>query len=59
MATTVFVLGPEKGLDLVERMRGVEALLITRNREILQSKGFQRTTNPSEQLRTQSEFIRN
>ena len=59
MATTVFVLGPEKGLDLVERMRGVESLLITRNREILQSKGFQRTTNPSEQLRTQSEFIRN
>lgn len=40
LATTVFVLGPEQGLSLVNRLDGVEALLVTQNRTVLKSKGF-------------------
>jgi thiamine biosynthesis lipoprotein len=42
ISTSVFVLGAEKGLALVESMDGVEALLITRERNILRSSGFAR-----------------
>jgi len=40
LSTSVFVLGPEEGLALVERLAGVEALLITRGREIRVSSGL-------------------
>ncbi len=40
LATTVFVLGPEAGMKLVDGMEGVEALLITAGREILKSTGL-------------------
>ncbi len=39
LSTAVFVLGTEKGLQLVESLEGVEALLITRDRKIIQSSG--------------------
>ncbi len=40
LATSVFVLGPRDGLELVERLEGIEALLITREREIILSPGM-------------------
>jgi len=38
LATSVFVLGKEKGLSLVEQLRGVECLIITDGNEIITSK---------------------
>jgi thiamine biosynthesis lipoprotein len=40
LSTTVFVLGKEKGIQLVEKLPNVEALIITRDREIIRSSGF-------------------
>ncbi|MBW2984792.1 FAD:protein FMN transferase [Candidatus Woesearchaeota archaeon] len=40
LATSVFVLGPEKGLELIESLENVEGLLITSEREIIKSSGF-------------------
>lgn len=40
LATSVFVLGREEGLELVESLDGVEGLVITNDREIVRSKGF-------------------
>ncbi len=40
LATAVFVLGPRKGLELIEKIDGVEGLLITSERKIIQSSGF-------------------
>ncbi len=41
LSTTIFLLGVEKGMELVERLSGVEALMITNDRRILRSSGFQ------------------
>lgn len=41
LATTVFVLGPERGLDLVERHDGYEAVLIARDGALSYSSGLQ------------------
>ncbi len=40
LATTVFVLGPDKGLALIDRLRGIEGMLVTPSGEILTSSGF-------------------
>jgi len=40
LATTVFVLGPVDGMELIERIDTVECLLITSDRNILRSSGF-------------------
>ena len=40
LATTVMVLGQAEGVELVERLPRTEALIITKNREILTSSGF-------------------
>ena len=40
IATAVFVLGPDEGLQLIEELENVEGLLITANREIVKSSGF-------------------
>ncbi|MEA1894953.1 MAG: FAD:protein FMN transferase [Euryarchaeota archaeon] len=40
LATAVFVLGTVDGMELVERLDGVEGLIITHDRRILQSSGF-------------------
>ncbi|MEL6250388.1 MAG: FAD:protein FMN transferase [Bacteroidota bacterium] len=37
LATTVFVLGKEKGLELVEKLRGIECIIITDENEIVTS----------------------
>ncbi|MGM0771466.1 MAG: FAD:protein FMN transferase [Halobacteriota archaeon] len=40
LATTVFVLGEEEGLQLVESIDGFECLIITSDKRILRSEGF-------------------
>jgi thiamine biosynthesis lipoprotein len=40
LATSVFVLGLEKGLELIESLGNVEGLLITSEKEIIKSSGF-------------------
>jgi len=40
LATSIFVLGPERGIDLVNRLDGVEALLIDEDRNIHRSNGL-------------------
>jgi thiamine biosynthesis lipoprotein len=40
LSTAVFVLGPEKGLELVEGLEGVEALVVTSDREVLHTSGW-------------------
>ncbi len=40
IATSVFVLGEEKGMELIESLDGVEGLLITEEREMIRSSGF-------------------
>ena len=41
LATSVSVLGPEKGLALLNHIRGVEGLLVKENGEIVTTKGFE------------------
>ena len=40
LATAVFVLGPVEGMKLIERTENTEALLITPERQIIKSSGF-------------------
>lgn len=41
LSTALFVLGPERGLELVESLPGVEAILVTPRLEIIISSGLQ------------------
>lgn len=40
LSTAVFVLGPFRGMELIEQLDDVEGLIITAKREILRSSGF-------------------
>lgn len=40
LATSVFVKGPTEGMELVEKMEGIEALIIDNDRKIYQSSGL-------------------
>lgn len=40
LATAVFVLGPVEGMELIEKTENTEALLITPERQIIKSSGF-------------------
>jgi thiamine biosynthesis lipoprotein len=42
LSTTAFVMGPEKGLALLEQLEGVEGLIVTKGQEQLTTKGFGR-----------------
>ena len=48
LATAIFVLGPEAGMEMVDGMEGVEALLITAERKILKSAGLRTVSTPGE-----------
>ncbi|MBP2030877.1 thiamine biosynthesis lipoprotein [Methanohalophilus levihalophilus] len=41
LATSVFVLGEEDGLELIESLEGVECLIITPDKRIVKSEGFE------------------
>ncbi|MCD4670109.1 MAG: FAD:protein FMN transferase, partial [Actinomycetia bacterium] len=40
LATSVFVKGPAEGMELVEKMEGIEALIIDNDRNIYRSSGL-------------------
>ncbi len=42
LSTVVFLLGLEKGMELVEEMGHVEALIVTKKGEVVRSSGFRR-----------------
>ena len=42
LATAVFVLGPSKGMDLVEKLDGVEALIVAADGTVSASTGLKR-----------------
>nr|WP_167880849.1 FAD:protein FMN transferase [Methanococcoides sp. AM1] len=48
LATTVFVLGEEEGMQLIETLEGVECLIITSDKRILRSTGFAQYETPLE-----------
>ena len=41
LSTAVFVLGPVTGLALIEKIRGVEGVLVTPELEIISSSGLE------------------
>ncbi|MBN1866340.1 FAD:protein FMN transferase [Candidatus Sumerlaeota bacterium] len=43
LATALFVLGPERGMELAERLEGVEAILITEDRRMHATSGLKET----------------
>jgi thiamine biosynthesis lipoprotein len=43
LATAVFVLGPKRGMALVKRLKGVEAVVVTSKNRVLVSKGLRKT----------------
>jgi thiamine biosynthesis lipoprotein len=42
LSTIIFVMGPEKGLELVNQMEGVDAMVITLEKKIYTSQGFEK-----------------
>lgn len=40
LSTSVFILGPEKGLELVNKLKGVEVLIIKENLDIIMTDGL-------------------
>lgn len=48
LATTVFVLGEEDGMELIETLDGIECLIITSDKRILRSEGFEEYEIPQE-----------
>jgi len=40
LSTSVFILGPEKGMELIKGLEGVEAMIITNKLEVLLSEGL-------------------
>jgi thiamine biosynthesis lipoprotein len=45
LSTGVFILGPEEGMALVERLPGVEAVIVTADNEVRLSRGLQGRLN--------------
>ena len=41
LSTACFVMGPEKGMELIESLPGIEALFITEDEELIPSSGWQ------------------
>ena len=39
LSTTAFVLGTEKGLELIESLKGIEAVFIAKDRTVTYSSG--------------------
>ena len=48
LATSVFVLGPDRGLALVDRLKNVEALLVTASDELLFSRNLREGLMPTD-----------
>lgn len=53
LSTTLFILGVDKGLDLIEDMDGIEAIFITKDKKVIPSEGIKEKfymDNPEFQL---------
>ena len=42
LSTAVMVLGPQEGLDLIDRLPDAESMIVTKDQEVLRSKGLSR-----------------
>ena len=42
LSTSAFVLGPDEGLALLERLDGVEGMIVTKDQRQLRTSGFAR-----------------
>jgi thiamine biosynthesis lipoprotein len=47
LSTSVFVLGPERGMELVERLGDVDAVIVDRDGRVLYSSGLAAPAGPS------------
>ena len=56
LSTTVFVLGAKKGMALIEQLEEVEALLITKERDLLLSSGFAKVLLNFEQSQLRNSY---
>jgi len=54
LSTSVFVLGPERGIELVERIAGVDAVIVRRDGKVLYSSGLA-DPRPTGALRPQNQ----
>ena len=44
LSTATLVLGPREGMELLDRLDGIEGMIITKDQAILRSKGLSRYT---------------
>lgn len=53
LATAVFVLGPEEGLQLINQLKGISCLMVTADNRMIQSNGLEinHTRNPESETR--------
>jgi thiamine biosynthesis lipoprotein len=42
LSTATFVLGPEEGLELLDRLDGIEGMIVTKDQMVLRSRGLSR-----------------
>jgi len=48
LSTGVFVLGPQKGMELIEKLESIEGIIVTPEGKILKSSGLRGAKIPSE-----------
>ncbi len=53
--TALFVMGPEKGLGTVEKIPGMEAIMVTKSGEILYSSGLKNALKPIQKIKSKAE----
>jgi thiamine biosynthesis lipoprotein ApbE len=44
LSTATFVLGPQEGMDLLDRLDGIEGMIVTKDQTVLRSRGLDRYT---------------
>jgi len=53
--TALFVMGPGKGLEIVEKIPGMEAIMVTRSGEIVYSSGLKNALKPIQKIKSEAE----
>lgn len=56
LATAVFVMGPEDGLELINQLKGIECVLITADNQMLESDGLKLNYYQENEERAKNEF---
>jgi thiamine biosynthesis lipoprotein len=57
LSTALFVLGPEKGMQLVERLDGVEAIMVTTDGKTLTSSGLKGAMDAAGAVAAENPFV--